>query len=476
MQAKWGNPEILNTPIGLPTADLYLAWDATRGRFICVLLDNLNNVWFGYSTGSAGSGWQIRQQAVLPYSFSVLWDYPSVAVNAQGRIVVGAYKLPPDAPQDKGFYTLCSLDGGVTFGGNATCNEQQPVPKKVVGLPDESGYGSRIVATASIFQAFVPKLDASTNTPRNIRRFESGDGLTWTDKGFLVSPDFDPPNNTSVFEEACNETGSDCKPVYYAPSLDAAGDPSGRWSVVFQVKYGARNNVMHCASDRGCGWVNLNGNYDEFLASTAISPDGSYWVSYFTFTPAGQSSASNLFSQVIRFPPGLNGQGMTVAEGAAPASWRDHSPACDPCYAAGDYLRMAADSSRFVAVPQMEQSYLAATQRADDLFAMFLQDRTVDQLHPAFYEPYSPPPDTTVQTTYATSWAGATESTTQTGASFFDPPAIGPVKPVRSAGFRPNYVPIRPADILLGLGLPVPPQAYAPTPEERVRRKWSKLP
>jgi hypothetical protein len=480
---KWLNPEKLvysTGPFGSLSIDLYLAWDAARGRFICVLLDKFNfAVYFGYSSGPAGTGWQFRPYPVLAGTDNAKWDFPSVAVDTQGRTVVAAVKFPAlSAQQPVNFASVLSADGGITFCGGPVCNptsqsptEQSPV---IVGPTGENGAMSRVIGTNNRFHAFVPRLDPSTNTPYSIRRFESTDGLNWTDQN-LVGAAFTAPNyvsmNITANDTACDPgTFDNCFPVYFAPLLDAAGDPSGRWSLVFQAKYGARNNVMHCASDRGCGLVNVSSEYDEFLPSTAISPDGSYWVSYLAFKSMGAGSASNLISQVIRFPPGLPGHGMTVAEGAAPSSWQNLSPACSQCYAAGDYARMAADSSGVVAVPQMEQSYMAnAPTPPNDLFVMFLQDP-----QGTMYAPYSPPPTLTEGEGEPPS--GIAEPASEIASTFFDPPAVGPVKAVRSRQFQPNYLSIKPGDDLRSLGLPAPPQAYGPTPGERLRRKQYRLP
>lgn len=89
--STWNGPTPLTTPNGSSTFDVNLSFDATRNRFVFVLIDDVpgfSNAWYGYSTDSSGSAWVFGNknssgQPQPVFSASVWnWDYPTVGVDA----------------------------------------------------------------------------------------------------------------------------------------------------------------------------------------------------------------------------------------------------------------------------------------------------------------------------------------------------------------------------------------------------------
>jgi len=436
------------------TGDPYVVWDRTRNRFVMVALwvdsGDIGHIYYAESN-SAGSSWTWRSAAVLPGSFSgsMSWDYPSVAVDNNGRIMVGAVRFSTGGfVQPVGFYTTLSTDGGVTFGP----------PVEVVNASSAGGgHKSRVIGGNGRFHIFAPILFDHL-APTGMVRYESMDGASWTSWTLWTNPTA-PPNDslTSLGQRACtpgtNELtpGNDCLPLWYSGSHpDSYGDPvSGRWSVVGLVNNYGNANVYMCTSDRGCGLVNPS-PYDQFLASTAISDDGTYWVNYHTFTtsgvPANSTPPSNVFAQIIAYPPGQSGVGDTVIQGTAPATWAPVLGRCaGSCYAGGDYAKMApSHDSRASAMPYLRQEYA----KNNDLFSLFLRNPTGS----AFYAPLSTSPadlpaDEKPARSAAANAAGV--------GTMFDPPALLPIA-AGSTPFRPNFSPYPVGSNLAHIGKSVP--------------------
>jgi hypothetical protein len=338
----------LTTPGGVGLDDLNLNWDSSRSRFVFAALDlqSAPNVWYGYSN-SAGTIWTVNS-IVLPGNFSTAgWDYPSIGVDASGRIVIGAVSFTTSSPN--GYYTTFSTDGA-TFS-----------PPALVTLGSGPGFGarSRVVATNNILHAFVPTLNSNFQ-PTAINRWQSSDGRTWTG-----------PNSVATFSAPSNNSPPGTTQIFYATLLAAQGYTSGLWSVAFQINNAGFNNVEICTSNRGCGIVNPYGT-DEFLAGTSVSGDGGYWVSYYAYSSAPRTLP--LITQAIYFPPGKAGIGATTNTGIDPTSWfltgasRARCPN-NPCYAAGDFQTVASNPYAGASTPFVKQS-----SHINDLFQSFVQD------------------------------------------------------------------------------------------------------
>ena len=224
------------------------------------------NVYYGWSNDGSGSSWTISSSVILAGSSdgSLKWDYPSIGVDGNWRVIIGAVKITGGATV--GYFTAVSTDG-MDFSG-ASCVAGSDPTCSLPGPGSAPGAQSRVIATDSVFHAFVPTLD-SNNLPTLIQRYQSSDGVNWT--GPLTI-------GMGSFAEPLNDTPG--SPVlYYAPQLVASGYTSGRWSIAFQVKNGNLNNVVVCTSDWGCVFPNAATD-DEFLVGTSVSGDNAYWVAY----------------------------------------------------------------------------------------------------------------------------------------------------------------------------------------------------
>jgi hypothetical protein len=346
----------LTTPGGLSLLDLNLNWDSARSRFVLAAVDTTirtPNVWYGYSNAD-GTAWTVSK-IVLPGSFSSAgWDYPSIGVDASGRIVIGAVSYTTTSAN--GYYATVSTDGS-TFSSPALVT---------AGTGTGGGAYSRVVATNNVFYAFVPTLNGN-NLPTAINRWQSSDGNAWTG-----------PNSVATFAAPSNNTPQGYPtPIFYAPLLTAQGFTNGQWSVAFQVNNGGYNqvnnggynNVEICTSSRGCGVVNPAAT-DEFLAGTSVSSDNGYWVSYYTYTSAPRTLP--LITRAIYFPPGQAGIGATTNTGINPTCWystTNRCPALGSCYAAGDFQAVASNPYGGASTPFIKQS-----SNGNDLFQSFVQD------------------------------------------------------------------------------------------------------
>ena len=363
----WLGPVPIAPPDGSTAEDLNLGWDSVRNRFVFTLLGTGSspaNVWYGHSTDATGTQWmfgnrntQGTPQPVIPGA-GISLDYPSIGVDASGRIIIGAWEIFPG-----GYFATVSTDGEhFALPG--------PIPLSNAGaLP---GSQSRVVAAGHVFEAFVPALDGSTFLPNSISRYQSSDGVNWTSP-FLVENFSMPMNNVQP-------SGSN-HPIFYAPLLSAAGYPDGRWIVGFQRNIGGWNNMDICTSDRGCGTVNAASD-DQFLAGVSASADG-YWVSYHTYyTPITRSLP--LMTQALYFKTGASGIGATTNMGCSaqncidPTSWALSGTAgvlptsrcrTSQCYALGDFDTPS--SNQFAA---SHTPYLVRSSRLNDLFQAFVQD------------------------------------------------------------------------------------------------------
>lgn len=349
--SSWNAPTQLIPPSGLPTGDVNLAWDSARNRFVFALLDLPNSgnhtVWYGYSTDSTGTSWVSTSTAIFPAGAGD-WDYPSIGVDGSGRVIIGAVKFPGPT----GYYSAVSTDG-INFSAPA--------------FVTSSGAQSRVVATGSLFEAFVPTLNGSF-LPVAVNRYESSDGVTWSG-----------PFSIATFGAPLNNSPS-APTIFYAPLLAAQGYPNGLWTVAFQINNGGYNNIYICTSDRGCGIVNSAPD-DQFLVGTSVSADRGYWIGYLTYSTL-VSRGLPLITQAIYFPAGLGPIGATTNTGIDPTSWLPVPRCSTTCYGAGDFNTIASNPFAAATTPFVEQ-----TARHNDLFQSFVQDpqaSNVPNFKPAF--------------------------------------------------------------------------------------------
>lgn len=339
--SSWGAPFQLTAPNGVQQGDVNVAWDSVRNRFVFCTLDGPGgNVWYGYSTDSSGTNWIFQPAAVFPSSTG-FWDYPSIGVDASGRIIMGAVNL-----YGTGYFSAISSDG-YNFSS----------PSLVVNPSTGHGARSRVVATNSLFEAFVPELDSNYN-PTAVDRYESADGVSWAG-----------PYNLATFAAPLNNSPSSPY-IFYAPLLAATGYTNGLWAMAIQINNGGYNNVFICSSDRGCGIVN-GGPDDQFLNGISVSGDQGYWISYLTYSTLNTRQLP-LITQAIYFPLGQGGIGATTNTGIDPTSWivRPAGNRCSmACYAAGDYNTVASNSFAAATTPFVRQDNFQT-----DIYQSFTED------------------------------------------------------------------------------------------------------
>ena len=140
--------------------DQSIYWDTYRSRYTHVALDynvGWNSAYVSWSTD--GNSWTTPTMVLAgdPPS-NTTWDFPSVAADNNGRMVVGASKLVNTL--NSGYWTSYSTDGGATWNG----------PYQVGNLP---GATSRLVWSASGFHVFI--LDTSDSMSLKLRHWSSTD-------------------------------------------------------------------------------------------------------------------------------------------------------------------------------------------------------------------------------------------------------------------------------------------------------------
>jgi hypothetical protein len=358
--SSWGPSISLTSPTGRPIGDVYLEWDSVRTRCVFCAVDMAAaypNIWYGFSNDSSGSSWTVRAAPALAATISYGWDYPSIGVDANGRIIIGAVQMPGNSA----FYAAVSNDGGATFSA--------PVQ---IPTADSAGFvrgpRGRVVATSGAFHVFIPVLqDVSPYLPVSVERYQSSDGKTWSAPSTLAS--FEAPLNSSP-GTYCGSQG--CYALYYAPLLDARGSTNGQWAVAFPVNNGGYNNIYLCTSDRGCGFVNATNN-DQFLAGTAIgahpgTAQADYWCSYLTFHSSGTRSLP-LAVQSAYLPAGGAAVVSTTSSNVDPSAWLVRGDRCiDNCYTAGDFAGIAASLSSIVSAPFVQRDAVK-----NNLFQAFFQ-------------------------------------------------------------------------------------------------------
>ena len=273
----WSHPPKRIGPAGSIFVDLNVVWDGSRSRFAYVALSRTEGqIYYGWSLDAVGSVWTDPVLILQLNSFGVAtveWDYPSIAINSTGSVMIGAVRFVEESgqPTPAGYYTatLSNADSGLWSTGGA--------------LVSGSGVGhyTRIAATKTKFHAFVPVLN-SARLPVNINWYESI-GSSWAPPVALRGTGgFPPPKKNS------DNFGSEAAAIAYAPEhlhavAIAGSTDEGEWAVTFQEAYGnpARNVAAICHSTRGCGRVYPDAS-EQFYPGVAFSPDRAIWHTYTT--------------------------------------------------------------------------------------------------------------------------------------------------------------------------------------------------
>jgi hypothetical protein len=370
----WASQIEHQAPGGLPIGDLNLGWDPQRWRHVLAMIDlgALPSVWYKYSLGSTGAVWSSTAIQAMP-SFpgsGIWWDFPSIAINGNGRIVISASAIwdhpnnpCPDA--NFGYYSVVSTDGGTTWNG----------PYQVVSC---GGGISRLVASGSGFHAFI--LDRTNPSSYTLWRHYSADGITWTQVNPPIAQ-YGMPLATSPGKysnscpnpnQPCNCSGTNCGPIAYASEPDVAGSSSGLgWVIAFPVN-GFGMNWINVATELG-GGVTISHTTDLFLHGISTSPTGDWWLNYETYTGA-PNRFLRLFQGVVYRTYSSSYLGATIVPNIDPKSWFFfQSPGfrCRniPCFAAGDYMHPASNPYTGASIPVITQSSYQT-----DLRQSFVQD------------------------------------------------------------------------------------------------------
>lgn len=399
--ARWGNSPgswVSTTHLqvnGNETGDIYLAFDSKynsgQGRFVMAVLDlSALSIWFGYSTNAWGDQWSFRSIPAMTASGNITWDYPSIGVDGTevdcgggvrgGRIVIGAPRIVSSGgqPASADFRTVISTDCGASFSASAAL---VPGTDEIFGFGSGESHQARVVGTDTKFHAFTQR----GNVTRDLNRYEwDWNAMTWTGPNLLHTFDTAYVDSTpATYSDGCPDpnrpcscAGQGCGPIFFTRGIDARGHTNGLWTVVVPTKrsYGIRsyNNIYICTSSRGCGLINAVAN-NQFLAGTSVSADGGYWVAYHTFSSNdvyGQGVLPLLTQAIYFFPPPAPAQDpmySTTFFNVDPKKWRFTYSRCGSqgCFAAGDYVGIASNPSRFASTPFIGQPHSSRPGRND---------------------------------------------------------------------------------------------------------------
>jgi hypothetical protein len=389
---------------GQTTGDLYLEWDAFRSKFALVAVNlpvlGQHSVHIWYSNDSQGASWTYKGAALVGTDQRD-WDYPSVGIDTQGRIIVGATGFTSGNIVD-GFFTTISIDGGMNWSPAVEINPQ--------GV--QAGYHSRVVAAGNKFHAFNMYHDGNFN-PSGFDRFESTDGANWSFGSNLggfasfnrspgryssnctspVDPGFpDGPCNCS-YPTSCSVPSVNCAKIGYAPAIDARGSTNGNWIVGVPVNNNGYNNIYICTSDRGCGFVNAAAD-DQFTFGVAVAPQAGggtgYWISYLTYSTL-TTRRLPLIAQSIYFPPNQPAIGGTIYNNIDARKWWRECPGgicgTELCYIMGDYSGVAANAYAAASFP-----YVLGATPTTALWQTFAQDPQGQSNIPNFRPNFIPYP------------------------------------------------------------------------------------
>jgi hypothetical protein len=344
------SPEAGGSPLGAMVS----VWDGARFRWAVAgnnaALGSPRTVYF--TSISEGLPFWSTPRAVLVPIAGYTYERPSVAVNSQGRIIVGAnLQIAGQLYTDLGFWVAVSSDGGVSWSA--------PIQATPVG------YGAQVIAAGDRFMVFGHQYPAGpSGAPAGVTRIESTDGFSWFGATTLMTysqPRFFSPGVTSTFGGQFS--------IGFFPFLQAFGLPNGDWAVVWPAQYAGFNNLMTCTGTRGCGWINL-GSAHQFLGSVSVSPSGGYWYSYYLLV----GSDRLLRQQSLFFPSpssGLPTIGADTVTGIESDSWSEWSAGTSicpfnsetegrNCRLAGVFHRGDSNSMLAMASPYLQRSSLLA--------------------------------------------------------------------------------------------------------------------
>ena len=413
--SSWNSPQLMAPPNGFSAVDFNLAYDSSQSRFVFATVDNFaaGSVWYGSSSDSSGASWTFDQTAVFAGNFSggIGWDYPSIAVDASGRIIIGAVKTNHNGPGVVvGYFAAVSTNHGASFSVPSCVAGSDPACSSSTG-GSSPGANGRVVAAGSTFHAFIPTLNAAPiNLPYLVQRWQSSDGVSWSGPNSIGMGSFGAP---------LNNTPPGSTVLYYAPLLAATGNANGVWATAFQVNNSGFNNVVICTSTFGCAFVNLTAEDDEFLAGVSVSTDNAYWVSLTAYSSNDGMRQLPLISQAFYLPPPSGEIGARVNSDIDPATWNVSGPGggfvggrCTvTCLAAGDFASIASNPYAGASVP-----FLDGSASPNQMRQMFVVD---------------------------------------------------PQSQSNVPNFRPNFVPIANGADISYMGAPVPPACYGMNPALR---------
>jgi len=308
------SPAVVPVPGGR-SIDSFLTYDRTRSRYLYVALDPpSNNVWFGMSSDSSGSSWS-GSIAIPASSGSYYWDFPSVAVDGSGRILVGAVKFDVPSSYAIGYWTALSTNGGQTF--------SSPVQVAYDSGRSIPGVRSRVVATRDRFHVFAPSINQQLDVvPYKVWWYQSTDGLNWNTSNPTLLATFTQPAAYSA-DSVCPPEQTPCagsKRLFLAPIPDAVGDQnSDSWMVTVPVNNYGLNNILGITPSYAA-FIHSDSTSHQFLGSPAVGSDGTFWVSYQTYSSSLQK-ASSVSSALARIPPNWTPTLSWVARGLAPYTY-----------------------------------------------------------------------------------------------------------------------------------------------------------
>lgn len=358
--SQWVPSGPIKEPSGNPIGDVFTAYDAVHNQYLLATgqLENTNSSVY-FATSSDGRTWPALQPIMS--SPNGAFDYSSVAVDSNGRIIVGAvlYQNTQNTSQTWGYDVII----GTYSGGQLQWSGINPVvvppgPQVQSGTADTARWGinGRVVAAGSRFYIFLPALlQGYQFAPLAVYNYVENGGGSWSGPYLIRDFSGNPPDNNSQYFSQLPGY------LYYAPLIDASGNASGTWAVTFQAKTDGinslpYNNTWVCASTRGCGLANEYAGGPEFSNGVSVDTLGGTWISHIFFLDY-PTNLSALYHQTIYFPPpGTNcGNGTACgANGATnvnPTSWAAPSvpPGAQPdrcqdastnCLGIGDYARV----------------------------------------------------------------------------------------------------------------------------------------
>jgi len=382
--SSWSTPTVHTIGSG-STADLFLATN-NQGKHVLVGVGNesgvnLQQLFFKISTDSTGSSWNSPWTSSNSSLSSVTFDYPSVAVSSDGNTVAIGYNSNNGGGTITGSASIFSTDGGQTFAG--------PCSGQPCSITTSSTLAAgRIVAVGGTFHFFVA--DMSNLSAVHLKRYQ-WNGSAWflaeTSSFSYTAPNLSFPSSQPTF---CNSANTKCGYIDYAPLIDAQATSSG-WVVLAPAARADNadiNNFVLCAGNLSSGCTSVNYASDLFLGGVTTSTNGDIWVSMLTYSGSQgtlnytlplEQIASYCSSNCALSSSWISGLPNTPQNSDIdPTQWAyfqgdlvrcpTYNFATQNCFAAGDYARLAMNSSTVTTLPFVTASSGPA------LFQTFVQD------------------------------------------------------------------------------------------------------